>query len=61
MMAEPEEKKRPVCPYCDEESATSGPTSCMPCEVTTFHCPQCRKDVPLDKQVCPYCGAKIRG
>jgi len=57
----PSGKERRFCPYCDEEIEEATFPYCAPCEVTEFHCPECRKAVPRDKRKCPYCGAEIKG
>jgi predicted amidophosphoribosyltransferase len=48
------------CPYCDEEIAEASFPYCEACGITIFYCPKCRKPVPRDKKICPYCGADIR-
>jgi len=55
------EKKNLFCPYCDEEIAETSFPYCHACELTVFYCPKCRKAVPRDNRVCPYCGAEIKG
>ncbi|MEE9610195.1 MAG: zinc ribbon domain-containing protein [Desulfatiglandales bacterium] len=54
------DKERLFCPYCDEEMAEIT-SYCQACGVTAFYCPNCRKAVPRDKRVCPYCGTEIKG
>ncbi len=55
------ETGRCFCPYCDEEMAETSVLYCQACEVTIFYCPKCRKPVPRDNRVCPYCKAEIKG
>ncbi len=55
------EREHRFCPYCDEEIAEASFPYCGACGVTVFYCPECRKPVPRDKQVCPSCGAEIKG
>ncbi len=60
---EPKIKERQCfCPYCEEEM-TAVPASpyCQACGITVFYCPECRKSLPRDNEVCPHCGAEIRG
>jgi endogenous inhibitor of DNA gyrase (YacG/DUF329 family) len=49
------------CPYCEEEIAVADFPYCQACRVTIFYCPECRKPLPREKEVCPHCGAEIRG
>ncbi len=49
------------CPYCDEEIVESDSSSCKPCGVSVFYCPQCRKPLSRENRTCPHCGTKIRG
>ena len=61
-MKEPERKeKRLFCPYCDEEIMEADLPYCQVCGVTVLYCPKCRKPVPRDKNICPHCGAEIKG
>lgn len=55
------EKEGRCCPYCDEEIAEAAFPYCGTCEVTVFYCPDCRKPVPRDKDICPHCGASVKG
>ncbi len=61
MTEQKEEKKRIFCPYCDEEIRNSNLPYCRACGLTTFSCPSCRKPVARENQVCPHCGAEIKG
>jgi len=56
-----EKEKELFCPYCDEEVSGSFLSYCRACGITIFYCPKCRKSLPWDKKVCPYCGTKIKG
>ena len=55
------EKKKRLCPYCDDEIGEASFPYCKACEVDVFYCPECRKPVSTDKKLCPECGAKIKG
>jgi Zn-finger nucleic acid-binding protein len=55
------DKKDLFCPYCDEDIGMSDLAYCRACGVTIFYCPKCRKPVPRDRKVCPYCGVDIKG
>ncbi len=62
MAAKRKQIKEPrYCPYCDAEIAEAAFPYCEACEVEIFACPKCQQPVPRDKQVCPHCGADIRG
>ncbi len=54
-------KEPRYCPYCDAEIAEAAFPYCEACEVEVFYCPKCREAIPRDKQVCPCCGADIKG
>ncbi|MFO7996748.1 MAG: hypothetical protein R6U93_06395 [Dehalococcoidia bacterium] len=54
-------KDRCCCPYCDAEIAAAAFPYCEPCEVEVFYCPKCREAIPRDRQICPSCGADIKG
>ena len=54
-------KKHHFCPYCDEEIMAADFPFCRACEITVFYCPACREPLPRDSEVCPLCGAEIRG
>ena len=59
---EPKGKERQCfCPYCEEEMLIPAPPYCQACGVTVFYCPECRKPLPRGNEVCPHCGAEIRG
>ncbi len=60
MTEQKEEKKCLFCPYCDEEIIKADSLYCQACGVTMFYCPQCRKPLPRDNRICPYCGAGIK-
>jgi len=61
-MTEHEEKKGKLfCPYCDEEMKVSAFSCCSACGITIFYCPVCRKPVDREEDVCPHCGAEIKG
>ncbi len=49
------------CPYCDEEIMEADSPFCQACKLTMLFCPKCRKPVPRDSDVCPQCGAEIKG
>ena len=55
------EKKHLFCPYCDEEIAEASWPYCNACQVTIFYCPKCKESLPRDYDVCPRCGANIKG
>jgi len=55
------DKERRFCPYCDEAIAEAAWPYCDACKVAVFACPKCRKPVPRDNRVCPYCGTEIKG
>ncbi len=50
-----------ACPYCDAEMAEADSPLCQSCGVAVFYCPDCRKPLPRENKVCPYCGAEIKG
>ena len=54
------EKRRLVCPYCDDEIAEESFPYCQACEVDVFHCPRCREPLSRYDEICPKCGANIR-
>lgn len=59
---EPKSKeKKCFCPYCEEELVISALLYCQACGITVFYCPECRKPLPRGNEVCPHCGAEIRG
>ena len=60
MAKQKEKKKHLFCPYCDEELMAADFPYCQACGLTIFYCPRCRKPVPRENRVCPYCGAEIR-
>ena len=55
------EKRRCLCPYCDQEILEADLPYCQACQVTIFYCPECREPLPRDIRVCPNCGAEIKG
>ena len=59
-MTERRERRQLYCPYCDEEIMKADLPYCQACGLTIFYCPQCRKSLPRENQVCPHCGADIR-
>jgi predicted amidophosphoribosyltransferase len=61
MTEQKEEKKKVFCPYCDEEIRNSNLPYCRVCGLTTFTCPGCGKTVARENEVCPHCGAEIKG
>ena len=61
MTEQKEKEKRVCCPYCDEEMLASDLPFCKLCGLTVFYCPQCRKPVSRENEVCPECGAEIKG
>lgn len=48
------------CPYCDEEIEEVSFPYCGVCEVDAFTCPECRKTISKEVELCPECGAKIK-
>ena len=61
-MAKQEEKKEHLsCPYCDEEIKKANLPYCQSCGITMFYCPKCREPLSRENEVCPHCGAEIRG
>jgi len=60
-MAEKCKPTRLFCPYCDEEIAEAAFLYCQACQVEVFYCPKCQQPIPREKQICPNCGADIRG
>ncbi len=62
MAGKRKQKKEPrFCPYCDEEMTEAAFIYCKACGVTIFYCPECREPLSRDNEVCPHCGADIRG
>lgn len=59
-MTERRERRQLYCPYCDEEIMKADLPYCQACGLTIFYCPQCRKSLPRENEVCPHCGADIR-
>ncbi len=57
--SEEPKKSRCVCPYCEEELATSPPPYCQPCGVTLRYCIKCQIVVVREAEVCPQCGGKL--
>ncbi|MAH39049.1 MAG: iron-sulfur cluster assembly scaffold protein [Dehalococcoidales bacterium] len=61
-ITELEEKEEPLfCPYCGEELAEVDTTCCQVCKTSMFYCPQCRKPVARENNICPYCATEIKG
>jgi len=56
-----EEGKGCFCPFCNGEIEEESFPFCQSCKVTVFYCPSCRKPLPRDIEVCPQCGAVIKG
>ena len=55
-----EEKQNIWCPYCEDEGVKSKLPYCKPCELTHFHCLECKAVVPRENEICPECGARIK-
>jgi hypothetical protein len=55
------EKKQCRCPYCDQEIMALDLPYCQACQVEVRYCPQCRKPLPRETDVCPGCGARNEG
>ena len=56
-----ETKRTCYCPYCEAEIVEAAFPYCQACKVEIFYCPKCRQAIPRDKQLCPHCGADIKG
>lgn len=54
-------KEHRFCPYCDAEIAEAAFPYCEACQIEILYCPKCREALPRDKQICPHCGADIKG
>ncbi len=55
------EERKCFCPYCEQELFMAALPYCQACGITVFLCPECRKPLPRENEVCPHCGAKISG
>ena len=56
---EPKEKKKRICPYCEEEILEAGFPYCKPCGVTLRYCAKCDIAVVREAVVCPQCGGEL--
>ena len=56
---ESKERKRKLCPYCDEEIVMMDLPYCKPCQVPLRYCVKCEIPVAREARVCPQCGAEI--
>jgi hypothetical protein len=54
------QKKQCCCPYCDEEIMALDLPYCQVCKGEIHYCPQCRRPLPRETEVCPHCGAKVK-